>query len=107
MIDRPSAPPPPVPRAEPGVAPHRGVVILVLGICSFVTNCFVLGIVAWAMGNRDLREMEEGRMDREGLGLTQAGRIVGMVHVILSCLGFAVGIVFLIFFATASFEGAR
>lgn len=105
MSDRPALPPPPVPQAGPGVAPHRGILVLVLGICSFVTGCFVLGIVAWAMGNRDLREMEEGRMDRQGMGLTQAGRIAGMVHVILSCIGFLVGTIVLIVFALAAVEG--
>jgi len=35
------------------------------------------------MGNSDLREMAAGRMDRSGEGLTTAGRICGMVGVIL------------------------
>ena len=45
--------------------------------------CPVLSVVAWIMGTRDLREMASGRMDRTGRGLTQAGRILGIVNVCL------------------------
>ncbi len=62
--------------------PHRGVLILVLGILGIVC-CFICGIVAWVMGNGDLREMAAGRMDPSGQGLTQAGKICGMISVIL------------------------
>ncbi len=68
---------------SPGMRPHRGAMILVFGILSWLL-CFVFGIVAWVMGNTDLREMAEGRMDPSGEGLTRAGKIVGMIHVILS-----------------------
>ena len=64
------------------VAPHRGVLILVLGIIGIVC-CFITGIIAWVMGNNDLREIDAGRMDPTGRGLTQAGKICGMVGVIL------------------------
>jgi len=62
--------------------PHRGTLILVLGILGLVC-CFILGIIAWVMGNGDLREMNMGRMDPSGRGLTQAGKICGMISVIL------------------------
>lgn len=67
-------------------APHRGVLILILGILSWVFGCFPFGIVAWAMGSHDLGEMKRGRMDPSGRGLTQAGQIVGMIHVIVTML---------------------
>ena len=35
------------------------------------------------MGNSDLREMRAGRMDAAGMGLTQAGQVVGMIHALL------------------------
>jgi hypothetical protein len=35
------------------------------------------------MGNNDLREMAAGTMDPDGRGLTQAGKICGMIGVIL------------------------
>jgi hypothetical protein len=58
--------------------PHRGPVILVLGILGLVV-CQPLGIAAWVMGNTDLHEMSLGWMDPSGQDLTNAGRICGMV----------------------------
>ena len=72
--------------------PHRGGAILALGILSWVICC-ICGIVAWSMGNNDLREMEAGRMDPSGRGLTQAGRIVGMISVIMSIVAGAIWLV--------------
>ncbi len=69
------------PAGQP-VRPHRGVMILVFGILGLVC-CIVFGIVAWVMGNGDLREMDAGRMDPSGRGLTQAGKICGIVSVAL------------------------
>jgi len=69
---------------NPGMMrPHRGTMILVFGILSWVV-CIIFGFVAWNMGNSDLAEMDAGRMDPEGRGLTQAGKILGMIHAILS-----------------------
>jgi uncharacterized membrane protein len=63
--------------------PHRGTMILVFGILGFVI-CFIFGIVAWVMGNNDLRQMQAGTMDPSGEGLTRAGKIVGMIAIILN-----------------------
>lgn len=60
--------------------PHRGGLILAFGILGWVV-CFPFGIAAWIMGNHDLREMDSGRMDRGGEGLTRAGKILGIVQV--------------------------
>ena len=75
----------PVGQGQPGapLKPHRGVVVLVLGILGLVV-CFICGIIAWVMGNNDLREMEAGQMDPSGMGLTKAGKICGMIGVILA-----------------------
>jgi hypothetical protein len=83
--------------------PHRGALILVLGILGIVL-CQILGIVAWVMGNSDLRAMREGRMDRSGEGLTNAGRVCGMVSVALLALGLLIGLAMIAFglFATAA-----
>lgn len=62
--------------------PHRGVVVLVLGILGLVV-CFICGIIAWVMGKNDLRQMDAGVMDPSGRGLTQAGKICGMISCIL------------------------
>ncbi len=74
---------------SPSMQPHRGTVVLVLGILGLLL-CFILGIVAWVMGNDDLREMRLGTMDPSGRGLTQAGRICGMISVIIAIVGFTV-----------------
>jgi len=62
--------------------PHRGGIVLALGILGLVV-CVICGIIAWVMGNNDLREMTAGTMDPSGRGMTQAGKICGMVSVIL------------------------
>jgi hypothetical protein len=69
--------------------------ILVFGILGILC-CFIFGIVAWAMGNGDLREMDAGRMDPAGRGLTQAGKICGIVSVVLTIVGLAISMIVLI-----------
>jgi hypothetical protein len=67
---------------------HRGAMVLTLGILGIVI-CGFLGPVAWVMGNNDLAAMRAGRMDPAGEGLTQAGRILGIISsimLILSCI---------------------
>jgi uncharacterized membrane protein YidH (DUF202 family) len=66
--------------------PHRGVMILVLGILGLVL-CVICGIVAWVMGASDLKEMDAGRMDASGRGYTKAGMILGIVGVALTVVG--------------------
>ena len=65
--------------------PHRGVMILVFGILSFVV-CPFFGVAAWLMGNNDLQEMSMGLMDPTGRDLTNAGRICGIVGTALLIL---------------------
>jgi hypothetical protein len=69
------------------LAPHRGGLILAFGLIGFLL-CLPFGIAAWVMGNNDLREMAAGRMDRAGEGLTQAGKIIGIVTCCLALLMF-------------------
>jgi hypothetical protein len=59
-------------------APHRGGLILVLGLLSWV-GCPLVSFAAWIMGSHDLREMRAGRMDRSGEAATLAGMIFGMI----------------------------
>jgi hypothetical protein len=75
--------------------PHRGGLILTLGILGIVC-CFICGIIAWVMGNNDIREIDAGRMDSSGRGLTQAGKICGMVGVILVIVGIVINIIFML-----------
>ena len=65
--------------------PHRGTLVLVLGILSLVV-CAPLGIAAWVMGNGDLKQMDAGAMDPTGRSLTNAGRICGIIGTILFAL---------------------
>lgn len=88
--------PPTTPTASGQVMePHRGVLILVFGILSIVV-CFLFGIAAWVMGNRDLEAMARGQMDPTGQGLTQAGKICGIVGCVLAALGLCLGIFWLV-----------
>ncbi len=75
--------------------PHRGGLILALGILGIVC-CFICGIIAWVMGNNDMREIDAGRMDPTGRGLTQAGKICGMVGVILSIVAIVMQVIFML-----------
>ena len=54
--------------------------MLALGILSLIGALFLvpLGIVAWILGARDLRAMNEGRMDSAGRTLTQIGLVFGI-----------------------------
>lgn len=73
--------------------PHRGTLILVLGILSLVMCGIFTGIPAWLMGNGDLKEMEAGTMDRSGEQLTKIGKILGMISVGLTAVSCLIGII--------------
>jgi predicted Zn finger-like uncharacterized protein len=83
--------------------PHRGGLILALGILSFVGCGIFTGIPAWIMGKGDLARMDSGIMDPEGRTLTNVGRILGMICVILTCVMF---LVYCLIFAIAGIGGA-
>jgi hypothetical protein len=75
--------------------PHRGVLILVLGIVGLVA-CQLVGIAAWIMGSGDLKKMDEGIMDPEGRSNTQVGRILGIIATIWLALGVILFMLYLI-----------
>jgi hypothetical protein len=81
--DTPAMPTPVQSTEQLPLRSHRGGVVLALGILGLVV-CFICGIIAWVMGNNDLREMAAGRMDPAGRGLTKAGKICGMIGVIVN-----------------------
>ncbi len=66
--------------------PHRGVLVLVLGILS-LSVCAPLGIAAWVMGKNDLAAMRDGLMDRSGQPETSTGYVLGILGTILFGLG--------------------
>jgi hypothetical protein len=72
--------------------------VLTLGIIAIVCNLFLVpGILAWAFGNSDLKQMKAGVMDREGESLTTVGMILGIIGTLLPLLGILLYIVFFIF----------
>lgn len=89
--------------AQPPRQPHymflpRGGTIMALGICSLVL-CSLLGPVAWAMGNEELRRIALGQTSAESHSQAAAGRVCGIVAT--AFLGVAV--LFVVFFlSTAS-----
>lgn len=83
------------------VTPHRGALVLIFGILGWVFSCPIFSVAAWVMGSSDLREMRNGRMDDSGMGLTQAGYILGLIYSLLWILILALGMFILIFAAVA------
>ncbi len=73
--------------------PHRGTLVLVLGILGLLL-CQPVGIAAWVMGNADLKQIAAGTMDPEGKSLTQVGKILGIIAVVLMIIGLAIGVLF-------------
>ena len=70
--------------------PHRGVLILVLGILGFVGCSIFTAIPAWILGGGDIKQMDAGTMDPSGRGLTNAGRILGIIATVMAILGIIV-----------------
>ena len=73
--------------------PHRGTTILLLGILGCCGCCALTGLPAWVMANEDLRLMETGRMDAEGRGLTQAGKVCGIIGTALTAVAMVTALV--------------
>lgn len=73
-------------RPRDDYVPHRGWLILTLGVLS-VFVCMMMGPIAWIMGNMDLREMHAGRMDPSGESPTRVGQVCGIVTTLIMILG--------------------
>ena len=71
--------------------PHRGTLILVLGILGLIV-CAFCAPAAWIMGKADLKEMDAGQMDPEGRDVTNIGKILGIIGTVLMILGCFVGL---------------
>jgi len=70
---------------ERRLKPHRGLMVLLLGIFGLKT-CGILGIVAFFLARSDLAEMDAGRMDPSGRGMTQVGYALGIAGGVIVCL---------------------
>jgi hypothetical protein len=75
--------------------PHRGGAVLALGVLGLVV-CFIMGVIAWVMANNDLREMDAGAMDPAGRSMTQAGKVCGIVSVVLAVVPLCIGVLALL-----------
>ena len=90
------------------MVPHRGTLILVLGILSLVGCGFFTGIPAAIMGGGDLKKMDAGQMDPEGRQLTNIGRILGIVSIVLTLVGCLIyAVLFAGLIGAAGVEGAN
>lgn len=81
--------------------PHRGGLVLVMGLLGFVVGCPIFSLMAWVMGSHDLAQMRAGRMDRSGEGLTQIGQVLGMILSVFWIIACVV-VLFLILIAAVS-----
>ena len=99
------------PGGAPGqrnLQPHRGPLVLILGILGLVFNvCCIPGILAWIFGASDLKQMKAGTMDREGEGLTKAGYIMGIIGTCLVIVGILFYVVFFVVFLGAAAAGGN
>ncbi len=81
--------------------PDRGGLILTLGIVGLASllTCpvcppvgtmapILFGAIAWVLGRSDLAKMKRGEMDPHGESTTQAGRVCGIIAVVLGFLTF-------------------
>lgn len=69
---------------------HRGVLVLVLSVVGFLSFCAIPSLIAVILGLNDLREINAGKMDPQGRGLTLTGIVLGAIWVIgnIAYLGF-------------------
>lgn len=87
-------------RSDHHDVPHRGGLILALGVASVALCqcCPFLGIgpggAAWVMGGGDLAAMDAGEMDPAGRSDTRTGRLCGMIGVGLNAAGTVVWVLY-------------
>ena len=77
--------------------PHRATLILVFGILGIIPGCLPLGICAWVMGNKDLKDMDQGLMDPSGRDTTKVGKILGIIGTILISILLVVYVLIFVF----------
>jgi len=78
------------------IFPSRASTVLTLGILSLVV-CSVMGPIAWAMGNEEIRRMDAGQTPDDQRGTVTAGRVCGIVA---SCFLMFAGLMILFMAAT-------
>jgi hypothetical protein len=91
-----STPQPPTQQDSQNFQPHRGTMILIFGILG-VSCCFPFGIAAWVMGHADMKLIDSGEMDPTGRGMTNGGKICGIISVIIFVLGCGLNLIPVLF----------
>lgn len=99
-VDSAAAPPIQASELVDALAPHRGPLILAMGLIGLLTTCPLFSILAWVMGSNDLEEITRGRMDPTGRQLTKVGKTLGMWISIAWIIGAAIVTIGLIYAAT-------
>ncbi|CAN5645995.1 hypothetical protein BH23PLA1_BH23PLA1_33930 [soil metagenome] len=74
--------------------PEGASTIFVMGLLSLLV-CGLLGPIAWVDGNRYLRECRERGIEPEGSAV--AGRVMGIIAVILTVIGLLVALIAIAF----------
>lgn len=93
----------PTPGHRDGTAPYpsqrpehpQGTAVLLLGILGLMAP--PAAFVAWYLGSRAQREIEESGLDYANSGNLVAGRLLGMVVSILCIVGFGLMLLYLVF----------
>lgn len=88
------------PAINTNAAPHRGGLVLTLGLLGVLLFAPV-GIVAWILGNKDLAAMRQGNMDNSGEGMTLAGKVLGILATVMFIVGILVVIAAVAIVATS------
>jgi predicted Zn finger-like uncharacterized protein len=82
-----------------GGRPHRGGLILTLGILTLFFSlccplvCWIIGGIGLNMAGSDLRAMSRREMDRSGRGLTQTGKTLMNVGVAIGVANAVLGVI--------------
>jgi len=74
-------------KAGEHLTPHRGTLVLILGLLGLTVCGAATGLPAWLLASRDLREMRARRMDRSGEQMTKIGQVLGIVSLVLTMIG--------------------
>jgi len=89
-----SAPPQTYRNPHANLAPHRGEMVLILGLLGLLV-CPLLGIAPVVMASRDLPLIDSGRMNPSGRGLVVAGKVLGWISIGLILLQIVLVFLFL------------
>lgn len=99
--------------------PHRGGLVLGLGIIGLILSCFFfcyglpalagvpISIAAMVMGRSDLKRMKLGEVDPMGQGQTQGGWICGIIGTIIGIVGLLLVGAFFVFMVTMMTAAAK